>query len=57
MPEKITYSIIDIFGKLLQENSSCNLEFIDVSDLSEGIYFIRIVEGLNVSTSKFIKVK
>lgn len=55
--QKITYFILDVFGRTILENKSDISESIDISALTDGIYFIRIVEGLNISTNKFIKVK
>lgn len=54
--EKVTYSIIDIYGRMILENKINMPEYIDISSLSEGVYFIRIVDGHQVSTIKFIKV-
>ncbi|MES2139916.1 MAG: T9SS type A sorting domain-containing protein [Bacteroidota bacterium] len=53
--EKITYSIIDLYGRAVLENKSDSAEYIDISSLAEGVYFIRIVDGVQVSTNKFIK--
>jgi len=53
--EKISYSIIDLYGRIVLENR-INSSYIDISNIAEGVYFIRIVEGSQVSTSKFIKV-
>lgn len=55
--QKISYFILDVFGRTILESKSDISESIDISALSDGIYFIRIVEGLNISTNKFIKVK
>ena len=32
-----------------------NQNTIDVSSLSKGVYFIKVSDGINVSTKKFIK--
>lgn len=56
LSEKITYSITDLFGRKILENKFNPSEYIDISGLSEGIYFIRIVDGIQESTNKFIKV-
>jgi len=49
--------IIDALGKTLisEENIELNQASIDVSDLSSGIYFIKLISGENTSTKKFIK--
>jgi len=54
--EKITCTIIDMFGRTVLENKLLMNESIDISTLSEGVYFIRTVNGEYVSTIKFIKV-
>lgn len=53
--EKINYSIIDLYGRMVLENKFNSAEYIDISNLAEGVYFIRIVDGMQVSTNKFIK--
>ena len=55
MRDKETFSIIDLYGRTVLENKLNSSEYIDISNLSEGIYFIRIFEGTQVSTQKFIK--
>ncbi|MCE9540380.1 MAG: T9SS type A sorting domain-containing protein [Bacteroidetes bacterium] len=54
--EKISYSIIDLYGRAVLENKFDRAEYIDISSLAEGVYFIRIVDGIQVSTNKFIKI-
>ena len=54
---KITYSIIDMYGSLISENKLNTSESIDISDLSNGVYFIRIKDEETISTNKFIKIK
>jgi hypothetical protein len=54
--EKINYSITDLLGRTVIENALYD-QSIDISALQDGIYFIKITEGLNTSTTKFIKVK
>lgn len=50
------YSISDVTGKVLkQETSFSNKGRIDLSNLSNGIYFIRIETDNNTFTSKIIK--
>lgn len=49
--------IIDALGKVLisGEHKGLNETSIDVSNLSSGIYFIKVISGENTSTKKFIK--
>ncbi len=54
---KITYSITDIYGSLISENRINAVESIDISNLSEGIYFITIKDETTISTNRFIKIK
>lgn len=53
--ENARYSITDMYGRLIQENKVSLSESIDISSLSNGIYFIRIADSTQVSTIKFIK--
>ncbi len=54
--QKIIYSVIDLFGRTILENTTTIYEYIDISTLAEGVYFIRTIDGIHVSTNKFIKV-
>lgn len=54
--EKVSYSIIDMYGRTVAENKISTLEYIDISGLAEGIYFIRVVSGNKTSAVKFVKV-
>ena len=54
--EKLFYSIIDMYGRTVAQNKVATLEYIDIAELTEGIYFIRVVSGNKVSTVKFVKV-
>lgn len=49
--------VIDALGKLLilENHKGINQTSINVSDLSSGIYFVKITSGENTSTKKFIK--
>lgn len=49
--------VIDALGKVLisEEYKELNQTSINVSDLSSGIYFVKIISGENTSTKKFIK--
>lgn len=53
--QNITYQIIDVFGRTVVEGTSSVFDYIDVSSLSAGVYFIKIVDGNIISTNKFIK--
>lgn len=54
--QKISYSVMDIYGRVIQSDSSLP-EFINVSTFSNGVYFLRIVNNQTVSTNKFIIFK
>jgi hypothetical protein len=55
LSEKISYSIIDLYGRVVLENKSNIPEYIDISSLADGVYFVRILDGTQVLTNKFIK--
>ena len=55
LSEKISYSIIDLYGRVVLENKSSIPEYIDISGLADGVYFVRILDGTQVLTNKFIK--
>ncbi len=47
--------ITDIYGKIIKtKNSSLGLNYINISDLSSGIYFITHKTDLGISTKKFL---
>ncbi len=51
-----SYSVLDIYGKTIQEFKTHNSEFrINIEDLSKGIYFIRLQTEKGVVIKKFIK--
>jgi hypothetical protein len=52
----MNYSIIDIYGRKVIENTLSPYQFVDISSLAEGVYFVRINNESIISTSKFIKV-
>ncbi|MBA3705921.1 MAG: T9SS type A sorting domain-containing protein [Bacteroidetes bacterium] len=54
--QNITYNVIDLFGRIVLKNTNTNSEYIDISNISEGVYFIQVIDGQNISTIKFIKV-
>jgi hypothetical protein len=45
--------IYSVLGKAVLKTS--NQKTIDVSSLSKGVYFIKVSDGINASTKKFIK--
>jgi len=58
--EKLAYSIMDMFGRTILANQlsgNSSDQAIDISTLSEGVYFVRLSCGQNTTTSKFIKIK
>jgi hypothetical protein len=54
---KITYSIIDVFGREVENKTTITPATIDISALSKGIYFIRMSGEQINSTFKFIKIE
>ena len=54
--DKVNYEIIDVFGKAVLEGNFYTSDYIDISGLSEGIYFIRVVSGTEIAANKFIKI-
>lgn len=54
--QKINFSIIDLLGKTLLSNG-LDEDYIDISMLESGVYFIQLNNGNKISTTKFIKVK
>jgi hypothetical protein len=51
-------AIFDVYGKLFfreQREAGSQEQTIDVSDLASGIYFLRITDGKNIRTAKFVK--
>ncbi|MGZ4074813.1 MAG: T9SS type A sorting domain-containing protein [Bacteroidia bacterium] len=56
LSEKTTYTITDMLGRTIVATAYYTHP-IDISDLKEGIYFIQIKEGSELSTHKFIKSK
>jgi hypothetical protein len=54
---KITYSIIDVFGREVENKIMITPATIDISALSKGIYFIRMSGEQINSTFKFIKIE
>ena len=54
--QKISYTIVDLFGRTIFENILNISEYIDISSLADGVYFIRVTEDKNSSTAKFIKI-
>jgi hypothetical protein len=54
---QVTIEVIDALGKVLlsEDNKEFNSTTINVSHLSSGIYFIKMISGENTTTKKFIK--
>ncbi|MFY9307846.1 MAG: T9SS type A sorting domain-containing protein [Bacteroidia bacterium] len=53
--ENAHYSVTDMYGRLVLQDKIDLSGYIDISGLSNGIYFIRIADGAQVSAIKFIK--
>ena len=53
--ERGTYTILSQDGRALTSNLPITDQAIDVRNLSQGVYFIKIISGNNVFTHKFIK--
>jgi hypothetical protein len=49
------YSIIDVNGRLVKRNTISNTDSIDISDLSTGIYILRIATQNSTFTEKIVK--
>lgn len=54
--QKKSYSIIDLYGREVVNGILNTAEPIDISSLTDGIYFIRILQDGISSTCKFIKI-
>ena len=54
--QKINFSIIDLLGKIIL-SSNMDADYIDISMLESGVYFIQLNSENKISTAKFIKVK
>ena len=54
---KVLFTIMDVVGRTIVEGKSTTTEFIDISNLSEGVYFVRLQNEGSVSIQKFIKAK
>ena len=54
--EKINFSIFDLVGKKIVNNAVYS-DFIDISMLDGGVYFIQLNDGKNSTSVKFIKIK
>ena len=51
-----TIEVLDIYGKLLQTlNADAEIASINVSNLANGVYFVRVTMGEGVVTKKFVK--
>ncbi|MDD4149060.1 MAG: C10 family peptidase [Bacteroidales bacterium] len=47
--------IYDIYGKLIKEFNNIDSTILDISDMSDGVYFINISNTEGVKTMKFVK--
>ena len=54
--QKMNFSIIDLLGKTIL-SSNMDADYIDISMLESGVYFIQLNSENKISTAKFIKVK
>jgi hypothetical protein len=54
---KIMYSIVDVYGREVDNKTLITPATIDITDLSKGIYFIRMTGEKINSTFKFIKIE
>jgi hypothetical protein len=52
--ELISYTIIDIYGRMISENILKGSDPIDVSGFTNGVYFVRISSSKIITTNKFI---
>jgi hypothetical protein len=52
--EKTSYSIVDVSGRVLLTDTIVSDESIDISMLSNGIYFITIATPTKTATQKFV---
>ena len=52
----LTYIISDLLGKSIV-TSRVETDYIDISMLENGVYFIQLNNGITISTAKFIKIK
>lgn len=56
--DKTTIVIYDAFGKQMQQiNNYAARQTIDISSLSDGIYYIMVTQNDQLTTQKFIKTK
>ena len=54
--DKVSISILNPIGEIIQENNlRLNNEAINVGNLKQGIYFLKVLAGDNYFTAKFIK--
>lgn len=52
--ESVTVSIIDLFGRTLKQEVAPSIESIDVSDLANGMYVLKISSENFMHTNKFV---
>lgn len=56
-PHKFNYWIVDAYGRLIENKTLITPAVVDISNLSKGIYFIRVSEENRTATTKFIKIE
>lgn len=54
---QLTYTIVDLFGREIENKKITTPSSVDVSELKNGIYFIRFQENESNATLKFIKIE
>lgn len=54
--QKVSYTVRDLLGKTLI-NDNLESDYIDISVLENGVYFIQLNDGNKISATKFIKIK
>jgi hypothetical protein len=54
---KLNYSLVDVYGRLVENGTLTTPAVINLSHLTKGIYFIRVTEENRTSTLKFIKIE
>jgi hypothetical protein len=52
--ETLSYEIFDMYGRTVSKNTLNDSEAIDLSTISNGVYFIKLSSGKTTSINKFI---
>jgi hypothetical protein len=55
--EKLSYSIVDMVGRVIESSNYLNNQTIDISTLSNGIYFLQLTSATKTATQKFVVAK